>query len=203
MQTLRFFLAGMLTVFVALPGCGDDGDGGSGATTSSSTGGDGGGGSAPEVSCSTYCTAIMANCSGDGAQYSNQASCEAFCANLPEGTAGDTTGNSLACRAYHADAAKTDAPTHCIHAGPSGGDVCGTAIETFCEVAPAACPEVYADKAACDAEAAGFDNAAPYTGPGSMGDTLACRLYHLTEAAALAVAHCPHIGESSPVCIAQ
>ncbi|WP_437586574.1 hypothetical protein [Sorangium sp. So ce1000] len=189
-------------VLAALPGCGDDGgsdgDGGSGATTSSSSGG-----GTPEVSCSTYCTAIMANCTGDGVQYGSQESCEAFCANLPAGTAGDTTGNSLACRAYHADAAKADALTHCIHAGPSGGGACGTAIEAFCEVAPAACPDVYADKAACDAEAAGFDAEAPYAGPGSMGDTLACRLYHLTEASALAVAHCPHIGETSPVCFAQ
>ncbi|WP_437955355.1 hypothetical protein WME76_27980 [Sorangium sp. So ce119] len=229
MQTSRFLFAGILTVvgsLVALPGCGDDDDGGTsgtGTTTTSGTGtggagggtggggeggdggegggGDGGGGGAPDVSCASYCELVMANCTDDLAQYGSQASCEAYCADLPEGTAGDTTGNSLACRAYHAGEAATNAMTHCIHAGPGGGEVCGSPVESFCLVAPEACPDVFADTAVCEAEAANFDADTLYAGPDSTGNTLACRLYHLTEAAANAETHCPHIGEGSPVCM--
>lgn len=230
MHTSRFLFTGILTVvgaLVALPGCGDDdgsggngttatttasgtggegggtgGEGGTGEGGSGQGGGDGGGGSAPDVSCTTYCAALMANCTGDAAQYKNEASCEAFCADLPEGAAGDTSGNSLACRAYHATAAATDPDTHCVHAGPAGAGGCGTAVEAFCSVAPAACPDVFADTAACDTAAADFDAEEPYTGPDSMGDTLACRLYHLTEATVDPTTHCPHIGADSPVCAA-
>jgi hypothetical protein len=40
------------------------------------------------------------------------------------GTAGATSGNSIACRTYHAGAAAGDPATHCPHAGPTGGGVC-------------------------------------------------------------------------------
>ncbi|WP_159397636.1 hypothetical protein [Sorangium cellulosum] len=211
----------IIGALVAVPGCGDDDDGGGGSggtgTTTSGTGGnggnggsadggggnggDGGGGGEPAASCETYCAAVMANCTDVQAQYGSEASCVAFCEDLPEGAAGEEAGNSLACRAYHAGEAAADPTTHCIHAGPGGGGVCGAPADAFCTVAPEACPDVYADSDACNTEAAGFDATPPYAGPNSTGDTLACRLYHLTEATIDPETHCGHIGEASPVCM--
>lgn len=200
---------------IAIPGCGDDGpssnignggnggddgnggDGGNGGDDGD--GGNGGDDGDADVTCDSYCAAIMTNCEGL-AQYASEDDCKAFCEHLPEGTAGDTSGNSLACRAHHASLAEAEPETHCVHAGPSGAGVCGAAIDAFCEVAPAVCPDVYADKDACDTAAEAFDADAAYEGPASTGDTLACRLFHLTAASTDAATHCQHIAETSATC---
>jgi len=44
------------------------------------------------------------------------------------GSQGDTSGNTVQCRIYHAGVAgnpSTNAVTHCPHAGPNGAGVCG------------------------------------------------------------------------------
>ncbi len=78
--------------------------------------------------CNAYCTSITANCTGDNAQYNDVADCVAYCngAMWPAGTAGAMDGNNLACRIYHSGAAASAPAVHCIHAGPSGGAVCGS-----------------------------------------------------------------------------
>lgn len=79
--------------------------------------------------CTTYCTEVTMNCTGDLAQYNNMAECMSYCtaAMWPAGTPGAMAGNTLACRIYHGGApAMASAATHCIHAGPTGGAVCGT-----------------------------------------------------------------------------
>jgi hypothetical protein len=48
-----------------------------------------------------------------------------MCATWAEGTEGDTTGDSVQCRIYHAGGpAAGDPGLHCPHAGPDGGGVC-------------------------------------------------------------------------------
>ncbi len=216
-------------VLIALPGCGDDGDegqGSAGTTTATTGGGEGGnggdggngeggnggdggsggggggeGGGDPAAACETYCAAIAVNCVAVNEQYGNDESCRAFCSNLPEGEDGAQTGNTLACRLYHAQEAATDPDTHCVHAGPSGGGVCGTMIESFCEVAPKVCPDVHADTDACMTAVGGVNADPLYAGPSSTGDTLACRLYHLTEATVDDETHCEHTGAVSATCM--
>ena len=49
----------------------------------------------------------------------------------------------------------------------------------------------------------GFDDSEKYDAGDSSGNTLACRLYHLTVAATdagSAATHCPHTVADSPVC---
>src|SRR5262245_30207367 len=71
--------------------------------------------------CATYCTAIQANCTTTNAQYPDPAHCMAACAAFDVGTTGQTSGNTLGCRIYHAGMpAMTDPATHCKHAGPGG-----------------------------------------------------------------------------------
>lgn len=109
---------------------------------------------APDASpptCSSYCSEIQANCTGDNAQYANSAACTAACASFSVGTSTDMSGNTLGCRIYHAGTPSVTAPaTDCPHAGPagdliaptppspefcSGGDICAS----FCALEVQAC----------------------------------------------------------------
>ena len=47
---------------------------------------------------------------------------------------GDTTGNTIGCRLYHAGAAAADPVLHCPHAGPTGGNVCGSWCDNYCQL---------------------------------------------------------------------
>ena len=73
---------------------------------------------AAAVTCDSYCTKVVANCTGTNAQFANNGACLGTCSAWAAGTAGATTGNSLACRMYHLSVAATDttqAGTHCPH----------------------------------------------------------------------------------------
>jgi hypothetical protein len=184
-----------LTLGLLVAGC-DGGDDGSG------TGGSGGSAAVP--GCDEYCAAVMANCTADNQQYSTMESCVGACAAFDPGKVDDTAGNTVGCRTYHAGAAEGDPATHCVHAGPGGASACGTNVDGFCAIAVRVCPAIYADDASCREEANQFADTEPYDVSDVAGDTLACRLYHLTVAASSAGSaemHCPHINAASPVCI--
>jgi hypothetical protein len=108
----------------------------SGGSTTSSGGSSSGGGTTSSSSsgvvstpCSSYCDTMVSACKGGNAQYADKADCVSYCegAKWDPGVAGAQDGNSLACRVYHVGVAAMMAPeVHCPHAGPSGGDVCGS-----------------------------------------------------------------------------
>ena len=203
-------------VMMALVGCGGDSQTADAAVKDA----------APvTLDCTAYCNEIQANCTGANAQYPDMAHCIATCASFAVGTSKvtDTSGNTLGCRIYHGgDPAKTAAATHCVHAGPggdlitvatpafcSGGDVC----ESFCTLEIKACGSLdaplpgnprdstnnpiyqYQNREDCMISCAAFDKTHVYSTTAS-GNSLACRLYHATNAA-IAVTpngqmHCPH-----------
>jgi hypothetical protein len=70
--------------------------------------------------CDVYCGTVLNNCVGDNVLYGDEAECQAACADFANtGTPGDTDGNTVQCRIYHAGAA-ADAPgTSCTEAGAS------------------------------------------------------------------------------------
>jgi hypothetical protein len=152
--------------------------------------------------CMSYCTAIQANCTmaNNQYQYSSMADCVASCSHFPAGTGGAQTGNSLACRAYHANAAMADPVTHCVHAGPSGGGVCGNPCDGFCALVDAECPAVYPSAAMCATTCATFATAPAYTAAVTGGNSLSCRIYHATAASTDPTTHCPHTGMTSATC---
>jgi hypothetical protein len=160
------------------------------------------------ATCADYCAAIMGACTGANAQYSSMAACMGSCAAFPVGTAGQVTMNTLQCRAYHTTAAVGDPGLHCVHAGPGGGGTafCGTNCEGFCAIAASACTggnEQWADTAACMTDCAMFPDTEPYDTSDTGGDSLACRLYHLTvasEGMMSANTHCDHIALVSTTC---
>lgn len=75
-------------------------------------------------SCAEFCTTVATNCAGSDRVYSDEAECRTECEAFACGMRGETTGDTRACRLYHAGAAAADPRTHCPHAGPSGGGVC-------------------------------------------------------------------------------
>jgi len=181
------------------------------------------------LDCQTYCAEIQANCTGANAQYPDMAHCTATCASFTVGTSKvtDTSDNTLGCRIYHAGApSKMDAATHCVHAGPggdlitakppafcNGGDVCAS----FCALEIKACGSLdaplpgnprdingnplfqYRNVADCMTSCAAFDKAHAY-GTTAAGNSLACRLYHATNAAIAVtpngVMHCSHTADA-------
>jgi hypothetical protein len=168
----------------------------------------------PANTCTNYCTDILANCTGTSAQFPDLASCMAVCANYPTGLVVAPTGqDSLACRLYYANLAKTQ-PDVCPNAGPTGGDLsptgtgsCGEPCAAFCAVALVTCankPNAYASLAACMAECAMFPaDTAPYGIDDSSNDDMGCRFTELSIAAENAVeatSHCTLIRFTSAVC---
>lgn len=212
MRNPLIFLSGLL--FLAIPACGDDGMGEDGSTTNNPTNAmtdptnamtdpTGGGG---ELTCDAYCTSITANCTGGNLQYfdnmdGGMGACMAACTAFPVGTMADTSMNTLGCRTYHAGAAAMDAALHCPHAGPGGAGACGANCEGFCKIAMSSCSSVYADETACMNECAMFDDTTPYNATVTTGNSLACRLYHLTAATLVPDPHCTHINAASPTCM--
>ena len=129
------------------------------------------------------------------AQYASTTDCNTYCttsAGWPAGTAGATSGNTIACRTYHSTAAAADPVLHCPHAGPTGGNVCGTYCENYCQLMAKNCVGANAvyDSATCMTKCTGI----PTTGTvGAMsGNTIQCRIYHLSAAASNPTLHCPH-----------
>jgi hypothetical protein len=201
---------------IALVGCSDDGNNNNDAGTD--------GPPAITLDCPTYCGKITANCTGANAQYGGSdaadatAHCMTTCAKFPVGAVTDTGGQAtLGCRINHADNAVKAGMTpevHCPHAGPAGDKIdaagtCGSPCANFCQLEIAVCGLAgamptgqYASMAACMTACANFDKTHPYTvntatfpAATPRGDSLACRMYHTTNAAvsaALAVTHCPH-----------
>jgi hypothetical protein len=225
-----FGVPGLLISLVVFAACGGNvvvegdpggGGGGSGASggggpgpgvTSSTAAGPsttvaGGGGG---LSCEAYCADVIEHCQDGQAQYGDMGWCQAVCAHLPVGTLGDTSGNTLGCRAYHAGVpAQMDPQTHCPHAGPLGAFVCGEDCESFCLIAVATCGNQptppYEGQEHCLKECSLFvgTDMVPYNTTVTSGNSLACRMYHLTVAASgadNAQVHCPHVAAISDPC---
>ncbi len=169
-----------------------------GGDAESSTGNDG-----AVQACADYCRLITDHCQDDDAQFSGTALCESTCAFLPEGTPGDTLGNSVACRTFHSVLAAEDPQEHCLHAGPAGDGTCGADCESFCTLAFNTCPgelSPYPDSETCIAACEAYPAEPPYSAEVADGDTFACRLRHLTLASLQPDIHCSHVAVESPVC---
>ena len=208
-------------VLAAAIGCGganttSDAGGGTDASTTADTGlpsVDSGPGSSdsgpgpdatPAPDCTSYCAAIGAACTAANAQYGATDTCAATCAAFPPGAPGMTSMDTLGCRLSHAALASTAPDTHCLHAGPSGGGVCGSSCESFCTLAQALCTGAnaqFTSAAECMTACAGYATTPAYSATVTSGNSFACRMYHLTAASTAPAVHCPHIGPTSAPCM--
>lgn len=173
-----------------------------GASSSASSGGDPSTGddTGAVVDCDAYCDLIGLNCDGDFTQYGSRDTCMTSCAAFAPGSPGDMSGNSLACRHYHAGLAAMANDVHCTHAGPGGDMACGSNCEGFCAIAGKYCPEAWADHDACIVACATFPTDEVYDANDVGGNTFACRLYHVTAASLDPMVHCAHIKGDSATC---
>jgi hypothetical protein len=156
--------------------------------------------------CSEYCDGVMSACSGDNAVYVNLDACLALCALLEPGDPAKATGNTLACRAAEANLAEREPDSHCAAAGPGGSDTCGSDCESYCAMYPQVCPaeaeaqgtETCLDQCRTLVDQPSFDLIADHG-----GDTLECRLVHLSSAVLHPTDHCQHaqLAPTEPWCV--
>lgn len=152
------------------------------------------------LDCASYCGAIQARCTDTLARYGTMEECVASCTLLPVGALGEMAGHTLGCRIYHTEAAGEDAEAHCEHAGPGGGLMCGASpCEGFCSMAPATCPGQWSANT-CMNQCGNLTSTPPFS-INSAGDTVECRLYHLTAATVDPGTHCAHTARNgNPIC---
>ncbi len=70
------------------------------------------------ANCAGYCDIVIDACTAGNMVYNNLGECTTACGGFTDTEkydAGDMTGDTLACRLYHATAASTDPTTHCGH----------------------------------------------------------------------------------------
>jgi hypothetical protein len=78
-----------------------------------------------DAECSTYCSIFLSACDGHELVFPDEEACLFVCGEYPAaGTPGDSSGDSVACRSWHACAAAGNPAVHCPHAAFDGGGVC-------------------------------------------------------------------------------
>lgn len=153
--------------------------------------------------CEQYCDLMGEHCVGDALQYRDNAQCLKICRTYPVGAPEDDRVNTAACRRRYAGKARylagAELATTCGYAGPGGDGRCGSNCEGFCTIAQAACrPEVtdpyfYDSFDACLNDCEGLPSSRYQYGAVSSGNSLECRLFHVSSAMmADADEHCEH-----------
>jgi hypothetical protein len=192
---------------------GAGGDGAGGGATGSTEASAGAAGSAdmpnPIVArasplCRDYCDTLAANCTGENQQYASPLACLAVCELLEPGTPGVTSGNNVQCRLSLADlAASTGEPGEsCYAAGPGGAGMCGSDCEGFCTMMTKKCTELGTQAQCLQACAAVPDLSRPptnqrYDSSLQTGNSLQCRLFHVSAASIEPATHCAHAAGQS------
>lgn len=155
--------------------------------------------------CEQYCDLVQTNCSGEFSVYVSRQNCLSVCRHLEPGQAGDQNVNTVHCRLGQAQVALdlVDFATHCPAAGPGGDDICGSNCEGLCTILQSACAnyEQFETFSACmedcldTPDMGGFNTADPEM---SEGDSVQCRLWHVSASAEAIRPHCPHAAGASP-----
>ena len=141
--------------------------------------------------CRDYCDQVMSVC--DKA-YSSLDTCLGVCAKLPVGDLLEPkSDNTLACRVRQAELAATNEPeVYCPRAGPTGGGFCGSKCESYCLLFQQTCDSVISEEhcvASCGAlrDEPGFDVDRDHD-----GNTVECRVVHVSSATVAPDPHCGH-----------
>lgn len=157
--------------------------------------------------CKSYCDVVMDACTGDDAVYANREQCLSVCAALDPGDPQEFRNeNTLACRARQADAAKDEPKGYCRSAGPGGNGQCGSDCDAYCRVFPQICPKQYEYRSTeeCLRACGALTEQDTYNLEDDHGgDTIECRLVHMTSASVDPTNHCAHapIRPSEPWCV--
>jgi hypothetical protein len=159
----------------------------------------------PSPLCRDYCAKVMANCREDNAVYEGIATCYAVCKNLEPGVAGDDSGNTTRCRLHQAEQAGPEGVNepkqHCPGAGPGGegpnGELlCADNCDGYCSIMQAVCDD-YGSLETCRAACNQVPDLGGYNTAHSEGDSVQCRLWHVSAAADEPNPHCLHAAGKS------
>jgi hypothetical protein len=178
-------------------GSGNGGNGGGNA----GTGGNAGGGA---TLCDTYCDTVGETCTDQFAQYESRAVCMKVCSRLDPGQPGDDVGNTVNCRLHYAESAATagELASNCSAAGPGGSNadvptgICGTYCEGLCRIAFDSCrgaQVIFSSVSECVAACRTIPDLGNYNANIQDGNSVQCRLYHVSAAQIDPVIHCPHV----------
>ncbi len=164
--------------------------------------------SATSTLCSTYCDTVMAACPDPAYVYASREMCLGVCHDLEaagkSGSPNDQSGDTIYCRMFYAQQAKSTGETStCPQAGPGGSGICGTNCEAYCILMQQTCPQEFKSPdlfkdslSLCITECAKIPSIdAGFNADQQSGNTINCRLYHVSAAAANPDApamHCPH-----------
>ncbi len=181
------------------------------ATGGTSGGGATGGeaGSAGEDLCARYCDTLATSCADDFAQFVSRATCLEYCAQLPTGSPGDEIGNSVHCRLKQAEIARdvAEPSEHCAEAGPGGNGTCGSNCEAYCVVFEQICGARFDDefvgRADCNTHCTDLPDDERFTTSISSGNSIQCRLWHVSAAAVDPSTHCGHAAGEAPCAAAE
>lgn len=169
--------------------------------------GDGGDGGTDSPACVAYCAQVAKACVGPSAVYASEAVCLAVCAKLPAGSPETPTGNTIACRADQARLAETtgEVKLYCPAAGPGGGSgedggapLCGTNCDGYCSLMAAICSSIFPTPQTCLESCLSAPDIGGYNVAQMEGNTIQCRLYHVSAATQGADVHCPHASGITP-----
>jgi len=175
--------------------------------TDESDAGDAGDGGTDSPACLAYCAQVAKSCIGPNTVYASQAVCLAVCATLPPGSSATPTGNTLACRAEQARLAETtgEVKLYCPPAGPGGGSgddggapLCGSNCDGYCTLMEEICPTIFPTHQTCIESCSSVPDIGGYNIALMEGDTIQCRLYHVSAATQGADVHCPHASGIKP-----
>jgi hypothetical protein len=146
--------------------------------------------------CKDYCDDALANCSADMNVdvYKSAEDCKSLCKALPVGKPTDKSGNTVSCRAHYAAQASNleSEDSNCHAAAPGGGTpnndmkpTCGSNCEGFCSIYEAVCPDADLKISDCRTKCEALPDEKSYSVARDFkgGDTIQCRLAHLTAAA--------------------
>lgn len=218
-RALRVGLWGVGISVIAAVGCGNvlgleereldptfgaAGSGGAGASGGTgASGGAGGTGGGASALCTEYCDEILANCTGALLQYPNREQCLSICANIPEGSS--PSGNTMTCRLEQAINARVsgEPEQHCSAAGPGGADatglpICGSNCEGYCGLVGNICPDKFATTGACLQECQTLPDLGGFNSGIDKGNSVQCRLWHVSAASQVAFPHCEHAAGAQP-----
>jgi hypothetical protein len=178
--------------------------GSNGGASGGTVGGQGGGGAdagAGPPLCDEYCDAVIANCDTHRV-YASPLICQAICEILAPGSPGDRSGNTVHCRLSNAElAVATGEPTeHCPAAGPGGAGICGDDCASYCVLMAHFCPD-FGTEEECRGNCPSIPTIGGYNTTMTSGNTLECRLYHVSAATQDARTHCPHAAGMEAFCI--
>jgi hypothetical protein len=149
---------------------------------------------APQSLCELYCSKVMEFCTGGLQVYAKVETCMLACEKFPPGQSGDVSGNSVECRLRNAELADTtgEPQTHCPAAGPGGNGGCGSNCEGSCTLMLATCPGFFASSTECESACAAVPDMGGFNVSQQSGNSMQCRLYHVSAAQLDPTTHCPH-----------